>query len=151
MRGTDSEARQTMRPWLARLLTAGLCTIAFAPLGCSSKDAPTTSASTAPETSTTLAQNDVELVTSVVDSLKPGEPAGFDPQAWSDAVNQQAVLPPGATLTLIRDSVVVTGNEASVDVTMEVPGQPATRNWLFLHKLDGEWLIYGTLPLDTSE
>lgn len=69
---------------------------------------------------------------------------------WSMAENPDAVLPAGATLSVDSGSVIVTGDEATVDVVMAVPGQQEIRSWVFMRRMDSEWLVYGTLPLDTE-
>ena len=85
-----------------------------------------------------------------VESLRPGDPAGFDADSWSAAVNTDQVLPPGATLAVQPDSVIVTGDEATVDVVMAVPGQPDSQSWVFLRKVSGDWVVYGSLPLEVE-
>jgi hypothetical protein len=93
---------------------------------------------------------DAIAASQVVESLEPGSPAGFDPAAWADAADQASVLPLGATLEVLDGATVVKGDQASVDALIATPGQSATRHWVFLHRVDGEWLVFGSLPLEVG-
>jgi hypothetical protein len=92
----------------------------------------------------------IDEITEVVEALSAAEPTGFDPAAWSTVTDPSAVLPSGASLEVADGTVVLQGEEASADVTMSVPGQPDTRHWAFLHRVDDAWVVYGTLPLEVA-
>ena len=93
-------------------------------------------------------ESEVDKVVEALESLKPGEPAGFDPVSWADAQDTNAILPAGTSVKVIDGSVVVTGTEATADVTVSGSGQPESRSWVFLHKVNDKWLVAGTLPLE---
>ena len=82
----------------------------------------------------------------VVGSLRPGSAQGFDTQSWAAAKDPNAVLPLGATLATDRRSWDIRGSEASVNVTLSVPGRAAEHLLLLLHKAGGAWLVYGSMP-----
>jgi len=60
----------------------------------------------------------------------------------------RAVLPEGAELTPDPVSVFVEGDQATIDVSVEVDGKTPSRYWAFLHEVDGKWRIHATMPLD---
>jgi|GEM_PF-5836377 len=127
----------------------GVAVLLSAALGCSSGSGSRAAPST---TSTTISRRQVEIAaaTRVLESLRPGDPAGFDPAAWKDAVDPLAVLPRGAKVSVRADSWVMEGAEASADVMVSAPGVPDQRHWVFLRKNHGHWVVYGTLPLEVS-
>jgi hypothetical protein len=128
--------------WVIR---AGLVAFAMLPVGCACEgDEP------AAQTTTTAPADDTAEVVAVVESLTAGSPAGFDPAAWADATDQAAVLPTGATVEVVEDSTVFEGDTATVDVTVAAPGSEPQAHWLFLHKVDGGWLVYGSMPLEVE-
>ena len=104
-----------------------------------------------PRPPTTASPEDraVEQIIQSVSSIRPGDPAGFDPASWA-AIGGATVLPPDAALSVVDDSVQITSDVASVDVVVSVPGHAEERNWVFLRKERENWLVVATLPLETE-
>lgn len=85
--------------------------------------------------------------TEAVESVRPGRMQGFDPAVWRSVPDKATVLPPGARLRVVAGSFVGNGTSATVDAVISSSGEPNQRAWVFLRKVRGDWLIYGTLPL----
>lgn len=83
-----------------------------------------------------------------VTRLRPQDPRGFDPDAWSRAQDVASVIPRNGRVVPLQESWVAHGDEATIDVVLRVPGQPPQKHWLFMRKVDGAWLVYGSLPLE---
>lgn len=94
---------------------------------------------------------DAAAAAKVVESLKPNSPEGFDPAALAAVGDPAAILPTGTTLSVDRTTWTVKGDQATYDATVEVPGQDPQRVWVFLREVDGEWLVYATMPLELAE
>jgi hypothetical protein len=85
--------------------------------------------------------------TAVVEQVRPGRMQGFDPAVWRSIPDKATVLPPGARLQVVPGSFVGNRTSATVDAVISNSGPPDQRAWVFLRKVRGDWLIYGTLPL----
>lgn len=90
-------------------------------------------------------------VVKVVEQLRSNDASGFDPASWAAAADHAAVIPTGGKLTVDAKTSDVRDDTASVDATLSVPGGASQREWLFLHKANGVWLVYASLPLETAE
>lgn len=91
-----------MRRWVQGV---GIVSLTAALLGCTGGDP---AASKKPRSRATA---DAVAAMKVVESIKPGDSTGFDPEAWSSATNQAGVMPPGGTLRVVkgvdlRDTVI---------------------------------------------
>lgn len=91
---------------------------------------------------------DRQAAAAVVMGLRPDSSRGFDAASWADATDPAKVIPAGGRVVPDAKSWDIREKQATVDVSLRVPGQPAQRHWLFLHKVDGKWLVYGSFPLD---
>lgn len=120
----------------------------FVVMGSDEEAAPTTTTTTTQAPAPDPLERDRAAVVELIESLRPGSPVGFDPEVWAQAADTDAVLPEGATLEVEPDSVIVDGDTATADVVMSVPGREATRNWVFVRRLDGEWVVYGSMELE---
>ncbi|MEO6469246.1 MAG: hypothetical protein ABIP21_09100 [Acidimicrobiia bacterium] len=134
-----------VRPRITILI--GACVMGAILAGCSGDD--TSTAKHSPPPQTTRDAKERRAIIARVKSLRTGDSKGFDPAAWAAATDQQAVLPIGATLTPDPKRWELHGEAASIDATLTVPGQSPQRLWVLLHKRDGKWLVYGSMPLDT--
>lgn len=95
-------------------------------------------------------ESNVRAATRVVESIQHGSPLGFDPDAWEAATDQNTVVPRGGRLEALPGSWVIQGNSASVDVKLIQPNERDRRYWLLLHRVRSEWLVYGSLELESS-
>lgn len=122
-----------------------IAAIALALGGCSRTPAitPDGASGTGPEDAAVAAE-----VAGVVEAVRPNDPVGFDPAVLATADDAAAILPAGSRIEVRPGSTVVSGDEATVDADVVTPGAPNVPTWVFLHRVDGRWLIYGTLPLE---
>lgn len=133
---------------LGAALLAGACVVSLMVMRPGDGDVTTTTASVS--TTTAMVDRDRVAVAKVIESLRPGDPQGFAPEAWTDATEPESVLPAGATLRVESDSIVVEGDSATADVVMSTPEDGETRHWVFARRSEGEWLVYGSLELGSD-
>jgi hypothetical protein len=93
---------------------------------------------------------DVAAVALAIDSLTPGDPAGFAPEVLEEVDDVASILPPGATLDADAASIVVDGDAATVDATLTMPDGSTERHWVLLDRRDDAWLVVLTIPLPAS-
>ena len=90
---------------------------------------------------------DREMLLDIVSSLRPDSSAGFAPEVYAAIEDPQQILPVGATLIPVAESLVADGDFAMMDAVVTVPGAADLRYWLFLERRDGVWVVSGTLEL----
>lgn len=132
--------------WLTRRRVAGVLAVTtMMAVGCTSKVTSPSTTTSATVVSTAVSTEDVERIVAAVVGEDGAGPA-LDPVAMEAA--EGPVLPEGAELTPDPVSVFVEGDQATIDVSVEVDGKTPSRYWAFLHEVDGKWRIYATMPLD---
>jgi hypothetical protein len=107
-------------------------------------DSPQESSSTS---TVEVGQADRETVLDAVSSLRPDSPAGFAPEVYAAVEDPQQILPTGATVVPVPESLVADGDFAMMDAVVSAPGAADLRYWLFLERRDGVWVVTGTLEL----
>ena len=90
---------------------------------------------------------DRETVIGVVSSLRPDSSAGFAPEVYAAIEDPQQILPVGATVVPLEESLVIDGDFAMMDAVLTAPDVADLKYWLFLERRDGVWVVTGTLEL----
>jgi hypothetical protein len=57
------------------------------------------------------------------------------------------VLPTGASVSPLVNTLDVRGDKASVDAVMTAPGQPDRDYWVFLERQTTGWVVMMTIPM----
>lgn len=91
--------------------------------------------------------DDRVIVLQVVESLQASQPDGFDPETYALVEDPSEILPVGAEVTPVEDSLVIDGDSAMVDAIVSAPGSPDSRYWLFLERKNGRWVVTETIGL----
>jgi len=136
---------------LSGLLAVALLVIALVQGGNDSDSSEVSSSSSAVSSSTTSVAPDTSdgaMVIDVVKSLRPSSPVGFATEAYAALEDPGQVLPVGATVIPMDESLVLDGQRAMVDAVVSAPGGADSKYWLFLEQRDGQWVVTGTIELE---